>query len=103
MPPGPPQRGTAFVHSKYAPVTLYYSPATTILNENPGIDIENIIKLFILLFFVTELFSLCFALCDGDTKTINALTMDKKQLECIKILTNDASLKFSKTKSIIIL
>ena len=36
MPPDPPpQRGTAFAHSKYAPVTLYYSPATTALNENP--------------------------------------------------------------------
>jgi len=33
--PRPPQRGTAFAHSKYSPVTLYYSPATTILNKNP--------------------------------------------------------------------
>jgi len=37
MPPDPPpQRGTAFARSKYSPVTLYYSPAITILNENPA-------------------------------------------------------------------
>jgi len=35
--PRPPQRGTAFACSKYSPVTLYYSPATTILNENPAL------------------------------------------------------------------
>ena len=35
-PPPPPQWGTAYARSKYSPVTLYYSPATTILNENPA-------------------------------------------------------------------
>ena len=35
--PRPPQRGTAFARSKYSPVALYYSPATTILNENPAL------------------------------------------------------------------
>jgi len=33
--PKPPQRGTTFAHFKYSPLTLYYSPATTILNEKP--------------------------------------------------------------------
>jgi len=46
MPTDPPQRGTAFARSKYSPVTLYYSPAITILNENP-VHVTLIIQLLV--------------------------------------------------------
>ena len=42
--PRPPQRETAFARSKYSPLTLYYSPATTILNEKPVYS-QNVVQL----------------------------------------------------------
>jgi len=48
MPPDPPRGELAKLIPSPSPVTLHYSPATTFLNENPGlvtkVTINNPIK-----------------------------------------------------------